>query len=133
MASNLRIIAEVFDPATNTVTERTVITEKTIECPKNLMYLGFHHKEQIDLLQKCQDALLDKQSGLLHGPDLCPQCSTKLVKAGFQESDFHSVFTDHRVRIQKLRCPKCKHHSVLSVQSIFGSVAHSQRRRWTCN
>ena len=60
----------------------------------------------------------------LKGPDTCATCNTKLVKAGFQESDFHSVFTDHRVKIQKLRCPKCRQHSVPSVQSIFGSPAH---------
>lgn len=124
MASNLRIIAEVFDPATNTVTERTMITEKTIENPKNLMHLGFNHKEQIDLLQKCQDSLLDKQSRFLKGPDTCSQCSKKLAKDGFQESDFCSVFTDHRVKIQKLKCRECHHHSIPSVQSIFGSVAH---------
>lgn len=125
MASNLRIIAEIFDPATDTVTERTMITEKVIECPKNLLGLGFNHKEQIALLQKCQDSLLSKQGDCLKGPiDTCPKCDIKLGKGGSQESDFHSVFTDHRVKIQRLKCPKCKEYSIPSVQSIFGSAAH---------
>lgn len=133
MASNLRIVAEIFDPATNTVTERTMITEKVIECPKNILGLGFNHKEQIALLQKCQDSLLNKQGECLKGPtDTCPKCDTKLVKGGSQESDFHSVFTDHRVKIQRLKCPKCQGYNIPSVQSIFGSAAHPDLTALQC-
>jgi hypothetical protein len=133
MLKNIRFVAEIFDPKTETVSERIVIIEKEIKSPKNLMELGFTHCEQIDLLQKGQDALLKNQSAFLKPPsDKCPHCSHKLGKGGHQESDFHSVFTDHRVTIQRLKCPKCNKYVIPSVQSLFGSVIHPDLAKMQC-
>jgi hypothetical protein len=97
------------------------------------MQLGFTHREQIDLLQKCQDSLLKSQAEFLKPPsDNCPHCSHKLGNGGYQESDFHSVFTDHRVKIKRLKCPNCKRYVIPSVQSLFGSVIHPDLAKMQC-
>lgn len=36
--------------------------------------------------------------------DACPQCGAKLSKNGFMSSNFHAVFSDHKLRIQKHCC-----------------------------
>lgn len=133
MSKNIRFVAEIFDSETNIVSERAVVVEKEIKSPKNLMELGFTHVEQINLLQKCQDALLKNQAEFLQPPsDKCPHCSHKLGKGSYQESDFHSVFTDHRVKIKRLKCPNCKRYVVPSVQSLFGSALHPDLVKIQC-
>ena len=133
MSKNIRFVAEIFDPETDIVSERAVVIEKEIKSPKNLMELGLTHIEQINLLQKCQDTLLKNQAEFLKPPsDKCPHCSHKLGKGSYQESDFHSVFTDHRVKIKRLKCPNCKRYVIPSVQSLFGSAIHPDLAKMQC-
>jgi hypothetical protein len=80
MSKNIRFVAEIFDSETNVVSERAVVVEKEIKSPKNIMELGFTHVEQINLLQKCQDALLKNQAEFLQPhSDKCPHYSRSVV------------------------------------------------------
>ncbi len=45
MSKNIRFIAEIFDPETDIVSDRTIVMEKEIQNPKNLMELGFTHSD----------------------------------------------------------------------------------------
>jgi len=78
--------------------------------PESILDLGLRHAEQISLLENVQNAVLAKQSVLIEPETkVCPQCGQKLKKNGHRTSEFHAVFSDHELRIQKHRCnnPAC--------------------------
>ncbi len=71
---------------------------------ETILDLGLRHKEQINLLKKIQDEILTMQSPqLVEKLDNCPKCGGEMGKIGYKESDFHSVFTDHKVKVQRQR------------------------------
>ena len=61
MTQMIKVMMEIYDPKTGEVLERTLITEKTVEAPKNIMDFGFSHQEQIELLEKCEHTLQSKK------------------------------------------------------------------------
>jgi hypothetical protein len=78
----------------------------------------------IELLQIVQDKILEAQSCYLRKYiDPCPQCKSKSVKHGYKASDFHGVFNDHKVKVQRLKYPNkdCGWRSVPSVNSLLGT------------
>lgn len=98
------------------------------------MDLGFRHAEQIDLLQKIQQQLLNSQSFYLKGTDdnFCQKCGSKLYKSGYVKSDFHSIFTDHKVAVRRQICKSCKWTSIPSIRSLFGNAAHPDLVKLQC-
>jgi hypothetical protein len=83
------------------------------------------HSEQIDLLRQIEQQLLDKQSIYLKEElSNCPKCSGKLYKSGYVKSDFHAVFTDHKVSTSRQVCKLCNWTSTPSVRSLFGNASH---------
>jgi hypothetical protein len=74
-----------------------------------------------------QNSVLAAQSKLIDtGYDHCPKCNQKLHKRGFTQSQFHAVFTDHKVGIQKHKCtnPACDWQSTPTTTSVFGTSIH---------
>src|SRR5712671_2860079 len=51
---------------------------------------------------------------------------TKNLIIEYKASDFHAVFSDHTLRIQKHHCsnPDCRWHSTPTIKSLFGSNIH---------
>jgi hypothetical protein len=95
--------------------------------PKIAKLLGLRHAEQIALLKKVQNIILEEQSRLLDpGMPVCPTCGHILKKNGYKTSHFHAVFSDHTVRIQKHQCshPDCGWHSTPTITSLFGTNIH---------
>ena len=77
---------------------------KEIKKPEKIDDLGYKHEEQISLLQSIQDVFLNEQRNFLV-PDKCTICgSSKISKSGSLPSDFHSVYTDHKLRIPRIMC-----------------------------
>ena len=109
------------------------IDTKTIKKIKSILDLGLRHQEQIEILKKIQDEVLALQSSqLAEKVDKCPKCGGKMRKTGYKESDFHSVFTDHRVKVQRKQCSKCKWNSIPSVKSLLKTAIHPDLSKLQC-
>lgn len=132
MTKQIRIVVESLNDA-GEVTEKAVVMTKNVIKPDSIIDLGFRHSEQIDLLRHIQQQLLDKQSVYLKD-DLpaCPECGGKLYKSGYVKSDFHSVFTDHKVAAGRQICKLCKWTSIPSVRSLFGDSSHPDLVKIQC-
>lgn len=108
MTHQIRIVIESLND-TGDVISKEIIMTKSVTKPNNIIALGFRHSEQIDLLRHIEQKLLDNQSVFLKEDlSVCPKCSGKLYKSGTVKSDFHSVFTDHKIAISRQVCKLCK-------------------------
>lgn len=126
MGLRQRIISEIYDEKDNKVVDRQIIKDKKIETPEKIDDLGYNHQEQISILQEIQDAFLLSQSKLMF-PAVCPKCNSKVIKRGCSPSDFHSVYTDHKLQIPVVSCcnKDCSTgKTTTSVYSLFGSNMH---------
>jgi hypothetical protein len=109
------------------------LIERPIGEIKSILDLGLRHEEQIELLQKVQDQILNLQS-----PQICtkithcPECGTKLTKSGYKKSEFNAVFTDHKVAVQRKRCLNCHWHHTPSIRSEFGTAMHPDLAKLQC-
>jgi hypothetical protein len=127
MDYELRIVVEKVVVSSQEVVKRDTITSYALQCPTSIVELGLRHGEQISLLEKIQDLLLTEQSVLIdHETHVCPTCGNPLKKNGYKASEFHAVFSDHTLHIQKHLCsnPACRWHSTPTIKSLFGSNIH---------
>jgi hypothetical protein len=131
----LRIIVEKVSVSSQEVVKRDTLKIYDVKRPESILDLGLRHAEQISLLEKVQNAVLAEQSVLIEPETkVCPKCGQKLKKNGQRTSEFHAVFSDHQVRIQKHRCnnPECNWHSSPTVTSLFGTNIHPDLARLQC-
>jgi len=109
------------------------LIERPLGQINSILDLGLRHEEQIELLQKVQDQILNLQS-----PQICtqithcPKCGTKLTKSGYKKSEFNAVFTDHKVAVQHKRCLNCHWHHTPSIRSEFGTAMHPDLAKLQC-
>ena len=99
------------------------------------MDLGMRHIDQIEVLKKIQDQILKLQSPQLYEKiDSCPQCGSKIKRNGYTHSEFHSVFTDHKVSAIRQRCcnKDCNWSSIPSMRSLFGTAMHPDLAKLQC-
>ncbi len=135
MDYEFRVIVEKVSVASQEVVKRDTVKIYDIRPPKSILDLGLRHAEQISLLTKVQNALLAEQSALIDlGYDACPNCGQKLKKNGFMQSNFHAVFSDHQLRIQKHRCnnPDCNWQSTPTTTTVFGTDIHPDLAKLQC-
>ena len=124
MAHQIRVIIESLNDAGEVISKDIVMT-KNVTKPNHSIDLGFRHSEQIELLKHIEQQLLDQQSIFLKDDlSVCPKCSGKLYKSGYVKSDFHAVFTDHKVAISRQVCKLCKWTNTPSIRSLFGDASH---------
>lgn len=126
MSLRQRIMSEIYDEKSNKIVDRKIIEDKEIKTPVKIDDLGYNHQEQIHILQEIQDVFLYNQSKLIT-PDKCYKCGSRVVKGGHMESDFHAVYTDHKLQIQMVSCCKkdCSARKITtSIYSLFGSNMH---------
>ncbi len=123
-ASHLRVTVEVLNEDGKVISHE-IIQTKEITKPTSAFDLGFRHSEQISLIERIQQLLLNAQAPLLNS-DLsnCAKCGSKLYKSGTVKSDLYSVFTNHKVAIGRKVCKSCKWSLTPSIRSIFGSASH---------
>jgi hypothetical protein len=127
MDYELRIIVEKIAVSSQEVVKRDTITSYALQRPTSIGELGLRHAEQIALLERVQTVLLAEQSLLIdHETPVCPACGNTLKRNGYKVSNFHAVFSDHTVRIQKHHCshPDCGWHSTPTITSLFGTHIH---------
>ena len=135
MDYELRVIVEKVSVASQEVVKRDTVKIYDIRPPKSILDLGLRHGEQISLLTKVQNALLAEQSALIDlGYEACPNCGLKIKKNGFLQSNFHTVFSDHKLRIQKHRCnnPECSWQSTPTTTTVFGTDIHPDLAKLQC-
>jgi len=135
MDYELRIIVEKVAVSSQEVVKRDTIKIYDIHPPKSILELGLRHVEQISLLEKVQNAILAEQGVLIEsGVKVCPKCGQKLRKNGSQNSDFHAVFSDHKLRMQRHCCSNadCSWQSASTVQSFFGTNIHPDLGKLQC-
>lgn len=124
MAKYYRIVFEEFDvpPKLEPDNKENVLIEGEVSAPTNCLDFGICHDEQINLIQKSQDKILALQAKLIgHKQNSCPKCiDGTLKKHGFNTSWFNDVFSDHRVKLPRRRCNKCKHVETNTVQGFLG-------------
>lgn len=105
MDYEFRVVVEKVTVSKQEVVQRETVKIYDIKKPELILDLGLRHQEQISLLSQVQSALLAEQSALVDsGYQECTKCGASLSKNGFVESQFHAVFSDHKLRLQKHRC-----------------------------
>jgi hypothetical protein len=135
MDYEFRVIVEKVSIASQEVVKRDTVKIYDINPPKSILDLGLRHGEQISLLEKVQNALLAEQSALIDlGYDTCPNCGQQIKKNGYMQSQFHAVFSDHKLRIQKHRCnnPECNWQSTPTTTTVFGTDIHPDLAKLQC-
>jgi hypothetical protein len=135
VAHRLRIVVEKVNVITEKVVERNEISSFDMLAPKNIIGLGLRHTEQINLLQSIQDCILAEQSILLkEEQECCPKCNSKIWSNGYKTSEFHAIFTDHKVKIRKQKCSShdCDWHSIHTVKSLLGTSVHPDLYKLQC-
>lgn len=132
MMKEYRLVMQYKTPEGRFINKDIIISGEIKE-PKEILDLGLRHKEQIEILQKIQDSILNKQSEYLKEDiNYCPQCGNKLHKNGINKCSFNSVFTDHKVPVHRQICGNCKWSSVPSINSLFGSHMHPDLIKLQC-
>src|SRR5262249_52999778 len=92
MDYELRIVVEKVASSSQEVMKRDTITSYALQCPTSIVELGLRHAEQIALLKKVQNIILEEQSRLLDpGMPVCPTCGYTLKKNGYKTSKFHAI------------------------------------------
>jgi hypothetical protein len=124
MKTQIKIIAQEIDVDTNRIISEHTVYEKIAEAPKKINDLGFSHKEQIEILSQSQEAIVQAQTTAINDKNnICPHCNKKTMKKGKFKSDFHAVFTDHKVTMQRTQCT-CGWQSKISVDGTYDSALH---------
>ena len=127
MSGQIRITVEYI--VEDKVQSRTIVTEKQVTKAVCISQLGFNHQEQIDILKSCQADLLQAQSPYLkEDVNTCPKCGTRLKFSGTTKSEFHSVFSDHKVPTRRQKC--CNKDCV---NRHANSTTHDQHNITTSN
>jgi hypothetical protein len=135
MDYELRIVVEKVSIISQEVVARDTLKVYDVKAPQSILELGLRHEEQISLLEKVQNSVLSAQSKLIDtGYDICPKCGQNLNKIGYTKSNFHAVFTDHKVGIQKHKCrnPECDWQSSPTTTSVFGTSIHPDLAKLQC-
>lgn len=125
MSDTIEIIAKrIVD---GDVVEEIIVSKTSVTKVTSIDDLGFNHQQQIDLLKGCQESLLKFQADNLYADiTSCPKCNSKLKFAGSVLSQFHSVFSDHKVPVKRKKCcnKDCGWTSVPSISSLFNTNVH---------
>jgi hypothetical protein len=125
MSDKYRVVVELYSDSNPDLVERKIIDDKSVEKVTSIYELGLRHTNQIELLQNIQQQVLNCQAKFLKEDiKFCPKCGSKVNKHGYDNCKFHSVFTDHVVKTQRLKCSKCSWKSTPSIKSLFGTSVH---------
>ena len=122
MSKYYRIVLEEYDIKPSGEMQENIILEGEVSAPSSCLDFGIRHEEQMELISKAQDKILQLQASQLAFTDgSCPKCPKGLLKKhGFNTSWFYDVFSDHRVTLPRRRCNTCSHVVTNTVQGLLG-------------
>jgi RNase P subunit RPR2 len=125
MEYGIRFRAEIYEKSSGKIIKTTQVYSNQLPFPKTIDEFGLRHAEQIKLIKASQDVVLKFQTELLNNETICPKCKKQLIKKGKFISDFHDVFTDHQVTLQRFHC-HCGWKSAFTVQNLYGNASHPE-------
>ena len=125
MAYTIKITAQLEDTETGEVLEQLEVQHKRMVLPSTFDDFGFRHKEQVELIKNSQDFILKFECKILTNNIICPMCGKRPHKQGMIESAFHDVYTDHKVKIQRLNFT-CGWRNKYTLNNIYGSAIHPE-------
>ena len=122
MTRHYRISFESYESGTSEIVSKTVLMDSTIDKPVDVFNFGLSHEDQIKLIHAAQDRLLKEQIELIDEENqTCPVCiGRKLKRNGKQVSDYHDIFTDHKLELSRKRCPDCKYEPGATIKTLLG-------------
>ena len=122
MSKYYRIVFKEYDIKPSGEMQENIILEGEVSAPSSCLDFGIRHEEQMELISKAQDKILQLQASQLAFTDgSCPKCPKGLLKKhGFNTSWFYDVFSDHRVTLPRRRCNTCSHVVTNTVQGLLG-------------
>jgi hypothetical protein len=127
MTTCYRVIFETYDQSNPAVSlTKTTIGKGIIEKPTSLLDLSMGLDNQIKLIKETQNCILQEKFSLLAKRTSCPCCEGKLKKFGQTPSTFYDVFTDHVVKIQRLKCTKCDYESPSTIRTLFNGTQSAE-------
>ena len=129
MTKEYRISFECYESGQGheKVISKTALLSGNVEKPIDVFNFGLSHEGQIKLLHAGQDALLKAQITLVDaGVQYCPKCQDKrMLKNGKHTSDYHDIFTDHKVELSRRRCPNCHYEPGATIKAVLGHALSS--------
>lgn len=118
-------VAQVRDCQTGEIKNTQEIYSKVISKPTDFDQFGLRHKEQIELIRTAQDFYLAEQVDLHLDDSTCPNCHQKAPRKGKFTSDFHDVFTDHKITLSRFMCT-CGWQSAFTINKLYGKAMHPE-------
>ena len=131
MAGFFKLNLETFDE-NGIPTGREVVYSGELKKITHIKDVGLNHKEQLELLQNTLDGLLPYQFNDIDHAIKCEICGNKTKKNGVFDSHFHTVFTDHKVSMQRMTCGKCGWINKYTVDGLLGSSSHPDLLKLQC-
>ncbi len=132
MATGFRVVVETYDTLNNETLTREEVDNLLLQSPKHINDVGLNQQQQIKILQNILDVLLPQQFVLLDEEDICPECGKKTKKAGSYTSQFHSVYSDHKVQMVRRQC-QCGWQRKYTVEGYFGFSSHPDLLKMQCD
>jgi hypothetical protein len=119
-----RVVFECYDKNQQTIPIYSqVVLEGALNKPTNCMDFTMGIENQISLIQNVQDIVLTEKASLINSEKTsCQKCTSNLAKCGHHTSTIHDVFTDHEVKIQRLKCRSCKYEAPSTIRTILNGT-----------
>lgn len=128
MSKSFRVIVQTIE--NEQIISESIVIKDDLCAPKTNLDFSLELAMQINIIKGVQDHVLNEKIALrTEEQDLCPCCQSKLIKAGNQSSNYHDVFTDHRIIFKRLKCKECKYEAPCTVRSLFGSIQSAQLQK----
>jgi len=121
MIKAYRIIFETIDLAEpKKILRQETLLEDKLSKPTNILDFSLNHSDQIQLLKSALDNIMLEKAALINSDlDSCPSCSGEIIKQGKRKSTFHDVFTDHEVKMQRVKCNTCGFEPASTVRTFL--------------
>ena len=121
MSKYYRIVLEEYDTKPAKTSDK-ILLEGNIDFPSNCMEMGLDHSQQIELIQNAQDIITNLQGqNISFAGNKCYKCKEgRLRRYGYNYSCFSDVFTDHKMKLPKRQCNKCRYLETTTIKSLFG-------------
>ena len=128
MSKSFKVIVQTIE--NNEIVSESVIIKDDLRAPKTNLDFSLELTKQIDIIKGVQDHVLNEKVAILNEEqNACPCCKSTLIKSGNQSSNYHDVFTDHRIIFKRLKCKDCKYEAPCTVRSLFGSIQSGQLQK----
>lgn len=131
MTKRYRVIFEIYEETNpeNIVSSSKILDEALVK-PTSCLDYGIGQEKQITLIQSVQDNVLTaKNKMFINTEGECPKCKIKLIKYGTSKSRYFDIYTDHKLKIQRLRCDECGHEAPRSIKGIFNTDTSAELKK----